>query len=151
VTRETDLSVLVVASAVLRRRCQAVLADHHIASHGVSLAEAPRLLRRYRPRVLLLDAVPSTRRALGILPVLKHLSPATGVVLLGRRRASTPLLMDAVRRGAWGHLAGSELSRDLPKAVRMVAARQPWLPRRLSETILAELLARGDGEKKELR
>jgi DNA-binding NarL/FixJ family response regulator len=99
--------------------------------------------------VLLLDAVPSARRALGILPVLKNLSPATGVVLLGRRRASTTLLMNAVRRGAWGHVASAELSRDLPKAVRMVAARQPWLPRRLSGAIVAELVAR-DGGKKEL-
>jgi hypothetical protein len=98
--------------------------------------------------VLLLDAAPSARRALSVLPVLKNLSPATGVVLLGRRRASTTLLMKAVRRGAWGHLAGADLSRDLPKAVRMVAARQPWLPRRLSAAIVAELLARGDGEKR---
>jgi len=42
--------------------------------------------------------------------------------------------------GAWGHLAERHLSRDLSKAVRMVAARQPWLPRRLSAAIVAELV-----------
>ncbi|PYM25314.1 MAG: hypothetical protein DMD80_21815 [Candidatus Rokuibacteriota bacterium] len=65
------------------------------------------------------------------------------MVLLGRRRASTALLLEAVRRGAWGHLAERDLSRDLPKAVRMVAARQSWLPRRLSAAIVAELTKRG--------
>jgi hypothetical protein len=83
-----------------------------------------------------------------MLPVLKHLSPATGVVVLGPRRPSTRLLMTAVRLGAWGHLAGADLSRDLPKAVRMVAARQAWLPRRLSAAIVADLLARCDSTKR---
>ena len=98
--------------------------------------------------MLLLDAVRSPRRALGILPALKRLSPGTGVVLLGRRRASTALLLEAVRRGAWGHLAERDLSRDLPKAVRMVAARQSWLPRRLSAAIVAELTKRGHAEER---
>ena len=119
-----------------------------MASRGASLAGARRLLRRYRPRVLLLDAAHSPRRALSALPALKRLSPETGVVLLGRRRASTTFLLDAVRRGAWGHLAERDLSRDLPKAVRMVAARQSWLPRRLSAAIVAELVARGHAEER---
>ena len=114
-----------------------------MASRGTSLAGAHRVLRRYRPRVLLLDAARSPRRAFGALPALRRLSPDTGVVVLGRRRASTTLLLQAVRRGAWGHLAERDLSRDLPKAVRMVAARQSWLPRRLSAAIVAELTKRG--------
>jgi len=102
---------------------------------------AIRLLRRYRPRVLLLDAIRSPHRALGALPALKRLSPETGVVVLGRRRPSTTTLLDAVRRGAWGHVAEPDLSRDLPKAVRVVADRQSWLPRRLSAAIVAELIS----------
>jgi DNA-binding NarL/FixJ family response regulator len=147
-TSEANLSIVVVAGAALRLRCQTILAGQRIASRGASLAGARRVLRRYRPRVLLLDAARSPRRALGALPTLKRLSPDTGVVLLGRRRASTTLLLEAVRRGAWGHLAERDLSRDLPKAVRMVAARQPWLPRRLSAAIVAELIERGQAEER---
>ena len=147
-TSEANLSIVVVADAALRLRCQTILAEQRIASRGTSLAGAHRVLRRYRPRVLLLDAARSPRRAFGALPALKRLSPDTGVVLLGRRRASTTLLLQAVRRGAWGHLAERDLSRDLPKAVRMVAARQSWLPRRLSAAIVAELIERGHAEER---
>ena len=147
-TSEANLSIVVVADAALRLRCQTILAEQRIASRGTSLAGAHRVLRRYRPRVLLLDAARSPRRAFGALPALKRLSPDTGVVLLGRRRAATTLLLQAVRRGAWGHLAERDLSRDLPKAVRMVAARQSWLPRRLSAAIVAELIERGHAEER---
>jgi len=147
-TREANLSIVVVADAALRRRCQTILAEQRMASRGTSLAGAHRVLRRYRPRVLLLDAARSPRRAFGALPALRRLSPDTGVVVLGRRRASTTLLLQAVRRGAWGHLAERDLSRDLPKAVRMVAARQSWLPRRLSAAIVAELIERGHAEER---
>ena len=147
-TSEANLSIVVVADAALRLRCQTILAEQRIASRGTSLAGAHRVLRRYRPRVLLLDAARSPRRAFGALPALRRLSPDTGVVVLGRRRASTTLLLQAVRRGAWGHLAQRDLSRDLPKAVRMVAARQSWLPRRLSAAIVAELIERGHAEER---
>jgi len=141
-TSDANLSIVVLADAALRLRCQTILAEQRIPSRGASLTGAHRVLRRHRPSVLLLDAA-RPRRALGVLPALKRLSPGTGVVLLGRRRASTALLLEAVRRGAWGHLAERDLSRDLPKAVRMVAARQSWLPRRLSAAIVAELTKRG--------
>jgi len=147
-TSEANLSIVVVADAALRLRCQTILAEQRMASRGTSLAGAHRVLRRYRPRVLLLDAARSPRRAFGALRALKRLSPDTGVVVLGRRRASTTLLLQAVRRGAWGHLAERDLSRDLPKAVRMVAARQSWLPRRLSAAIVAELIERGHAEER---
>jgi len=147
-TSDANLSIVVLADAALRLRCQTILAEQRIPSRGASLTGAHRVLRRHRPSVLLLDAARSPRRALGILPALKRLSPGTGVVLLGRRRPSTALLLEAVRRGAWGHLAERDLSRDLPKAVRMVAARQSWLPRRLSAAIVAELTKRGHAEER---
>jgi len=147
-TSQANLSIVIVADAALRLRCQTILAKQRIASRGASLAGACRLLRRYRPSVLLLDAACSPLHTLAALSALKHLSPDTAVVLLGRRRASTSLLLEAVRWGAWGHLAERDLSRDLPKAVRMVAARQPWLPRRLSAAIVAELVERDHAEER---
>ena len=147
-TSQANLSIVIVAGAALRLRCQTILAEQRIASRGASLAGAHRLLRRYRPNVLLLDAACSPCHTLATLPALKHLSPHTGIVLLGRRSASTSLLLEAVRCGAWGHLAERDLSRDLVKAVRTVAARQPWLPRRLSAAIIAELVERGHAEER---
>jgi len=74
-TSEANLSIVVVADAAMRLRCQTILARQRIASRGASLAGARRVLRSYRPRVLLLDAARSPRRALGALPTLKRLSP----------------------------------------------------------------------------
>jgi len=145
---EAELSIVVAANTGLRLRCQTILAGQRISSRGVSLAGAPRLLRLYRPRVLLLDAIGSPHRALDALPALKRLSPETGVLLVGRRRPAAPTLLNAARRGAWGHVAERDLPRDLPKAVRMVAERQSWLPRRLSAAIIAELIARSAAEEK---
>ncbi len=81
-TSEANLSIVVVADAAKRLRCQTVLARQRIASRGASLAGARRVLRPYRPRVLLLDAARSPRRALGALPTLKRLSPDTGIAAI---------------------------------------------------------------------
>ena len=145
---EANLSIVVVADASLRRRCRTILATERIATRGASLSDAHRVLRRYRPSVLLLGAARSPRRALDAVPFLRRLSPDAGVLLLGRRPASSTLLLEAARRGAWGHLAERDLARDLPKAVRMVADRQCWLPRRLSAAIVAELIRRGHVEER---
>ena len=90
------LSVAVVASDQLRQRCHAILAGTRgggVQSRGVGFADAPGLLRRYRPRVLLLDAVASPLQALGVLPSLRRLSPTTGVILLSRNWTPTAVLL----------------------------------------------------------
>ena len=138
------LSVAVVASDQLRQRCHAILAGTRgdgVQSRGVGFAGAPGLLRRYRPRVLLLDAVASPLQALGVLPSLRRLSPTTGVILLSRNRTPTAVLLEGLRRGAWGYLTERDLPRHLPKAVCAVADGEPWISRRLSAAIVAELRA----------
>jgi DNA-binding NarL/FixJ family response regulator len=141
--RDPNLSIAIVGEPALRLRCQTILARQRIPSRGAALADATRLIRRHQPSVLVLDATRWPKRALSALPTLKSLSPQTGVVVLGRRRPSTTALLHVVRHGAWGHLAEPDLPRDLVKAVRMVAARQPWLPRRLGVAIVAELIGCG--------
>ncbi len=127
----------------MRRHCQAVLT--HAAGDrwpsGVAVVSARRLLQRDRPAILLLDAVASPLRALSVLPIIKRMSPATSVILIGRRSTSTEALLEAVRRGAFGHVTEDDLARDLPKAVHTVAGGEPWLPRRLGAAIVAELRA----------
>jgi DNA-binding NarL/FixJ family response regulator len=138
-----NLSIVVAAEAALRWRCQTILTEHGISSRGAALARADRMLRRHRPRVLLLDAGRSPRRALGALPRLRRVSAETAVVLLGRRRPSTTFLLESVRRGARGHVAEADLPRLLPRLVHAVAAGETWLPRRLCAPIVAELIAHG--------
>jgi DNA-binding NarL/FixJ family response regulator len=134
----------VVAGDGLRQRCLAILASAcgpRLRSRGVGLEGGARLLRRFRPHVLLLDAVESPLRALGMLPALRRLSPATGIILLGGNRTPTAVVLEGLRRGASGHLAEREIARQLPKAVHMVAIRQSWLPRALGAALVAELRA----------
>jgi two-component system response regulator NreC len=148
------LSVAVIATNERRQRCLAILAKAgvlRVVSPGVGLVSAPRLLRRHRPNVLLLDAVEFPRRALGMLPTLRRLSPTTGVILLGKNGTRLDVVLEGLRRGAWGHLRERDLSRDLPKAVRTVATRQPWFPRQLGAVIVAELRAASRAPKRRPR
>ncbi|HEY7650783.1 MAG TPA: hypothetical protein VID04_17440 [Methylomirabilota bacterium] len=143
--RRPTLTIAIIADDRRRRRCQAILArsgEPRLRSRGAALAAGPRLVRRCRPSVIVLDAVASPRQALEILSTLKRMLPTTGVILLGRNRASRTIVLEGLRRGAWGHLTERDLARHLPKAVRAVAIREPWLPREFSALIVAELQAR---------
>jgi DNA-binding NarL/FixJ family response regulator len=138
------LAIAVVASDELRQRCHRILArarGRRVQSRGVGFAGASQLLRRYRPSVLLLDAVVSPLQALGILPNLRRLSPTTGVILLSGDRTPTAVVLEGLRRGASGYLTERDLSRHLSKAVCTVASGEPWVPRRLGAAIVAELRA----------
>ena len=81
----------------MRLRCQTILARQRIASRGASLAGARRVLRPYRPRVLLLDAARSPRRALGGLPTLKRLSLTWAQTLLREWAYRRPYASSAAR------------------------------------------------------
>ena len=98
-------------------------------------------------------------------PVVARAQQARPRPLVGWLGAATPKLgarnLDAFLQGLREHghedgktvdivyrWAEGDLSRDLAKAVRMVAARQPWLPRRLSAPIVAELIERGHAEER---
>lgn len=138
----TTPSVAVLAADRLRRRCHTILARDgglRVVGHGARLAAAPAALQHARPDVLLLDAVTSPLRALGLLPALRRLNPTTGVIVVGRNGTPPADILEALRRGAAGHLNERDLPGLLPKAVRTVATRQAWIPRRLGAAIVAEL------------
>jgi DNA-binding NarL/FixJ family response regulator len=100
------------------------------------------LLRAYRPSAILLDAVTSPLAALFLLPMIKRLSPASHVILIGSRSTSTEFLLEAVRRGACGYVTARHLARYLSKAVMAVTTGDPWLSRRLGAAIVADLRTR---------
>lgn len=78
-------------------------------------------------------------RALSMLPIIKRVSPASRLILIGGRGTSIDMLLEAVRRGAYGHISEEDLARDLPKAIHTVAGGEAWLPRHLGAAIVAEL------------
>ena len=138
----TPLSVALIAAQPVRRHCCAILAragESPTAAREAQIAGAARLLRSYRPSTILLDAVTSPLRALLVLPVLKRLSPASSIILIGGESTPIKFILAALRRGATGHIAAADLSRDLPKAIRTVATGEPWLSRQLGAAIVAEL------------
>jgi DNA-binding NarL/FixJ family response regulator len=138
-------SVAVIAARHVQQDCRAILlrADERPSVlRSAQLANARRLLRGYRPTAILLDAVTSPLEALFLLPTIKRLSPASHVILIGGRSTSTEFLLEALRRGACGHVAARDLARYLSKAVLAVATGDPWLSRRLGAAILADLRTR---------
>ena len=138
----TPLSVAVIAAQPVRRHCRAILTragEPPTAAREAQLAGAARLLRSYRPSAILLDALTSPLRALLVLPLLKRLSPASSIILIGGESTPIKFVLAALRRGAAGHIAARDLSRDLPRALRTVAAGEPWLSRQLGAAIVAEM------------
>jgi len=141
-TTSRPVSVAVIAPQLVRQHCRAILAEAGTppaASRGAQLAGAARLLRSYRPAAILLDALTSPLRALFVLPTLKRLSPQSSIIVIGGESTPIKFILAALRRGASGHIAAPDLSRDLPKALRTVAAGEPWLSRQLSAAIVAEM------------
>lgn len=141
---ETSLravSVALIAAEPVRRHCRAILAQtgEPPACREAELSGAARLLQSYRPSVILLDALTSPLRGLFVLPTLKRLSPSASIVLVGGDSTPVKFILAALRRGASGHIAARDLSRDLAKALRTVAAGEPWLSRRLGAALVAEL------------
>jgi DNA-binding NarL/FixJ family response regulator len=138
-------SVAVIATRKVQHDCHAILmraGERPPVFRSARLESAGRLLRSYRPSAILLDAVTSPLGALFLLPTIKRLSPASHVLLIGGTSTSTEFVLEALRRGAHGHLARRHLARYLSKAVRAVATGEPWLSRRLGAAIVADMRAR---------
>jgi DNA-binding NarL/FixJ family response regulator len=106
---------------------------------GAGPANAASLLRRYRPGTILLDAAPSPVQALALLPTIRRLSRASKVILIGASSTPTAFLLEALRRGACGHLASRDLRRWLATAVSTVARGEAWVSRHLASAIVAEM------------
>jgi len=143
-TKLTTLSIAVLAADGLRRRCHTILARERglrVVGHDARLTSAPEALQRHRPDIVLLDAVTSPLEALSVLPELRRLHPTTGFIVVGRNRAPSGVILEALRRGARGHLRERDLPGYLPKAVRTVATQEAWIPRTLGAAIVAALHA----------
>lgn len=91
---------------------------------------------KLKPRVLLLDWEISAIDGVSILPLIRHQSPGTQVILLGER-TSRKRLLNVLSLGARGYLRKTVARIFLSKAVRVVAQGDAWVPRTIVCTILA--------------
>lgn len=91
---------------------------------------------KLKPHVLLLDWEISALHGVSILPLVRHQSPGTRVIMLGER-TSRRRLLDALSHGARGYLRKPMAKTFLPKAVRVVGGGDVWVPRTIVSTILA--------------
>ena len=90
---------------------------------------------KLKPHVLLLDWEIASIHGVSILPLVRHHSPGTMVILLGER-TSRRRLLDALSLGARGYLRKAVVRTLLPKAVRVVGRGDVWVPRTIVSTIL---------------
>jgi DNA-binding NarL/FixJ family response regulator len=90
---------------------------------------------KLKPHVLLLDWEISLIRGVSILPLVRHQSPGTMVILIGER-TSRRRLLDALSLGARGYLRRAVMRALLPKAVRVVGQGDVWVPRTIVSTLL---------------
>jgi CheY-like chemotaxis protein len=93
---------------------------------------------KLKPHVLLLDWDISALDGVSILPLVRHQSPGTRVILLGER-TSRRRLLNALSLGARGYLRKTMAKTFLPKAVRVVGEGDVWIPRTIVQTIVAAI------------
>ena len=145
-------TIALIAPQPMRHHCRTILTragEPPVAARSAPLTSAKRLVQSYRPAAIVLDAVASPLRALFVLRTLKRLSPCSHILLIGAQRTPIAFIVAALRRGASGHIAVRDLSRDLPKALRTVAAGEPWLSRQLGAVIVAEIRKASSPESRE--
>lgn len=138
------LSLAVIGARRVQKECQAILASAGAPPatwRSAPLGGATRLLRRYQPAAILLDAVTAPLEALFVLPTLQRLSPGARIVLVGSKPEWTEFILEGLRRGACGHVTVADLPRYLQRALQAVATGQPWVPRRMTASIVAEMRA----------
>lgn len=104
------------------------------AGSGLETIAAARL----KPRVLLLDVHLSPGNGVALLPVLRRHSPQTRVILL-TRRTSEARILEALSHGALGYIDKKDLQTFLLKAVRVVAAGEAWMRRKMVAKVLDRL------------
>ena len=98
-----------------------------------------RMIRKRRPRVLLLDAHFVRGNGYRLLAELRQRSPATKVILLDNRYRTIEEVK-AAKVGARGYIGGKVEPATLRKAVRVTEAGEIWMRRKTMSLILDEFL-----------
>jgi len=100
--------------------------------------EAVHLVSQRRPRFLLVDLALPPAGGLPVLAQVRRQSPKTRVLAIDAQLDEGRVLR-ATKAGAHGYMLGEAIPGYLAKAVRVMAAGEVWLSRKLMGTVVAEL------------
>ena len=137
-------SVLVVdGDASFRRTARDLIGraqDMTIVGTTADTEEAVELARRIEPDVILLDADVLGTNGLEPVQEIGQASPSSKVIILGVCEQES-LVLDALRKGAWGHLVRSKDGADeMLEAIRVVHRGWTFLSPRMAGQVLDQVV-----------
>jgi len=100
--------------------------------------EAVHLVSQRRPRFLLLDLALPPAGGLPVLAQIRRRSPKTRVLAVDAR-LDEERVMRVAKAGAHGYMLEEAIPAYLVKAIRVMAAGEVWLSRKLMAMVVAEL------------
>lgn len=100
--------------------------------------QAVRLVTRGRPTLLLLDLALPPAGGIPLLAQVRKRSPKTSVLAIDDQLDEGQMLKVA-KAGARGYMLKEAIPAYLPKAVRVMAAGEVWLSRKLMGKVIGEL------------
>lgn len=133
--------VLASANSQLLDRARAGLAAEKtikIVGEARDGREAVRLVSQRRPRFLLVDLVLPPAGGLPVLAQVRRRSPKTRVLAVDAR-LDEGRVMRVAKAGAHGYMLEEAIHTYLAKAIRVMAAGEVWLSRKLMWMVVEEL------------
>ncbi len=113
--------------------------DITLAGTAKSPGKAIELARTLMPDVILLDA--DIQGANGLEPVqeIGQASPGSRIIILGASEQEN-LVLNALRKGAWGHLVRGKDTDEILQAIRVVSRGGTLLSPRVAGQVLDEVV-----------
>jgi len=112
--------------------------DIRVVGEARSGLDAAAAAEKLKPSIMLLDLTLFDGDSTALLPVIRHKSPRTRVLLVSNGRSDARTLK-ALSHGARGYLDKATLRAQLPRAVRAVNAGEAWVPRKMVAKIMDQL------------
>lgn len=100
--------------------------------------ETVALVSQRRPALLVIDLALPPSGGLPVLAQVRKRSPKTRVLAIDDRLDEQRVLRVA-KAGAYGYMLGEAIPTHLGKAVRVMAAKEAWLSRKLMARVVDEL------------
>lgn len=122
----------------MARRCLGANGKVRVVAEVAEGDRAVAAVKAHRPAVVLLDREIPDQGALGVLPELRQAHWPTSVLAVSPVNDDAYAL-EVVEHGGQGLMAEEALPAYLPKAVRRLAAGEPWLTRAQEAQVLRAL------------
>jgi ActR/RegA family two-component response regulator len=121
------------------RRYAEAAGDLRVVAEASDARTAVALVRTHRPAVVLVDRkIWRNRGPFSVAAALREAHRAARILAVARR-ADDAFALRVIRDGGHGVMAEEALARQVPKAIRCLAAVQAWLTRAQDARVLAAL------------